>query len=188
MGDTLITVVAIFLAAVVMFIFPMMAIADNNDSVSGTVAQTIVTDAVNQIVQSGKISIDDYDRLVQSLGATGNTYEVEVEISLADQNMNVKTAQTNARTIGETSYYTMFTSQILPQLEEVDPVTGEIISTPIRLKQGDTVTIRVDNTNKTIGQIWKSFVYKVSGNDTSVVHAEHTSIVPTNGNSTYRGL
>ncbi len=36
MGDTLITVVAIFLAAVLMFVFPLMSISERNDDYSTT--------------------------------------------------------------------------------------------------------------------------------------------------------
>jgi len=47
MGDSLITVVAILLAAILMFIFPMMAMSERNDDVSELAVQTAVAEFVN---------------------------------------------------------------------------------------------------------------------------------------------
>ena len=40
MGDSLITVVAIFLAAILMFIFPLMSLAERTDDISQLAVQT----------------------------------------------------------------------------------------------------------------------------------------------------
>ena len=46
-GETLITIVAIFLAAILIGIFPMMAIAERNDDVSELAVTTAVSEFVN---------------------------------------------------------------------------------------------------------------------------------------------
>ena len=73
MGDTLITIVAIFLAAILMFIFPLMSISDRNDDVAQLSVQTKTVEFVDNIRSTGKITQDNYDAFIQSLDATGNS-------------------------------------------------------------------------------------------------------------------
>ena len=61
MSDTLITIIAIFLAAVLMFIFPLMATANQNDEIAQIAVQSIVSDFTNKVAQQGKITVSDYD-------------------------------------------------------------------------------------------------------------------------------
>ena len=76
MGDSLITVVAIFLAAILMFIFPLIAVSERQDDVSQLVVETATTDFVDNVRSTGKLTIDGYDKFVQQLGSTGNSYKV----------------------------------------------------------------------------------------------------------------
>ena len=49
------------------------------------------------------------------------------------------------------------------------------------LKEGDIVSVTVENTNVTIGQQLRNFMYKVTGNNSSAVTASASGIVTTNG-------
>ena len=49
MGDTLITVIAIVLAAVLMFVFPLMTMSDRTDDVSQLSVETATTDFVDDV-------------------------------------------------------------------------------------------------------------------------------------------
>lgn len=44
MGDSAVTIIAIFLAAILMFVFPLMTMADKSDDVSQLSVQTATTD------------------------------------------------------------------------------------------------------------------------------------------------
>ena len=46
MGDTLITIVAIFLAATLMFVFPLVSISERNDDISQLGVQTATVEFV----------------------------------------------------------------------------------------------------------------------------------------------
>ena len=48
-------------------------------------------------------------------------------------------------------------------------------------KEGDIFSASVKNTNTTMSQQLKNFLYKVSGNDTYTIAAEHAGIVTANG-------
>ena len=70
MGDSLITIIAIFLAAILMFIFPLMALAERTDDISELSVQTSTTDFVDNVRSTGKLSLDDYDSFLQELVST----------------------------------------------------------------------------------------------------------------------
>ena len=53
----------------------------------------------------------------------------------------------------------------------------------ITLKEGDRVVVSVKNTNQTIAQSLKNFFYRLTGNDTYQIFAEHAGIVTTNGSN-----
>ena len=46
MSDTLITIIAIFLAAVLMFVFPLMSVSERNDDIAELSIQSATTDFV----------------------------------------------------------------------------------------------------------------------------------------------
>ncbi len=174
MGDTLITIVAIFLAAILMFIFPLMSISDRNDDVAQLSVQTKTVEFVDNIRSTGKITQDNYDAFIQTLVATGNSYDVEMEVKVLDENPGKKTAQTSTDKIGENIYYSEYTSQILEKMNASS-------SKSVKLKEGDLVSVSVKNTNTTISQMLKNFFYSISGNDTYNITASHSGVVMTNG-------
>jgi hypothetical protein len=172
MGDTLITVVAIFLAAILMFVFPLMTISERNDDISEMAVQTATVEFVDNVRQTGKITQSNYDSYIQTLASTGNSYDVELEVKVLDENPGKKTAQTSSDKIGENVYYSEYTSQILETVNS----TGQR-----KLKEGDIVSVSVKNTNTTIGQMLKNFFYSISGNDSYQIEASHSGVVMTNG-------
>lgn len=174
MGDTLITIVAIFLAAVLMFVFPLMSISERNDDIAELGVQTATVEFVDDIRQTGKITRSDYDAFVQTLAATGNSYDVEMEVKVLDENPGKKTAQTSGDKIGENIYYSEYTTQILDKIETSSAKT-------MKLKEGDMISVNVKNTNTTIGQMLKNFFYSISGNDSYKIEGSHSGVVMTNG-------
>lgn len=175
MGDTLITIVAIFLAAILMFVFPMMTLADRTDDISSLAAQTATTELVDGIRTTGKVTIDDYEKYLSDLASTGNTYDVEITIQQLDENPGVKTTQAEATKIGENLYYNIYTTQVLEQLDSTGRIT---------LKEGDIVTVSAKNNNQTISQMLSNFFYAITGNDTYRISAQASGVVAVNGSST----
>ena len=51
----------------------------------------------------------------------------------------------------------------------------------MKLKEGDIISVTVKNTNRTISQILKDFFYRVTGNNTYNIAAQHSGIVNVNG-------
>ena len=172
MGDSLITIVAIFLAAILMFVFPLMSMSERTDDVSELAVQTSTTEFVDKIRTTGKLTLEDYDKYVSTISSTGNAFDVDIEIQQLDENPGVKTTQAEMTKIGENFYYSLYTSQVEEKLNNNGKIT---------LKEGDRVGVSVKNTNKTISQTLKNFFYQLAGNDTYQIAAQHAGIVTVNG-------
>ena len=174
MGDSLITVVAIFLAAILMFIFPLMSLAERTDDISQLAVQTATTEFVDDIRTTGKMTLDDYEAYLGELNSTGNSFDVEMLIQQLDENPGVKTTQAEPTKIGENLYYNIYTTQIMDQLNKTGRIT---------LKEGDIVTVTVKNTNQTISQMLRNFFYAISGNNSYEIAGQHSGIVSVNGST-----
>lgn len=173
MGDTLITIIAIALAAVLMFVFPLMTMSDRTDDVSQLTVETATTEFVDNVRTTGKITLDKYGKFVENISSTGNAYDVEMEAKILDENPGKKTTQTQSTKIGENASYSMYTSQIMDSLNSNNGT--------LSLKEGDIFSTSVKNTNTTLSQQLKNFFYSVTGNDTYTIAAEHAGIVTANG-------
>ncbi len=173
MSDSVMTVIAIFLAAILMFIFPLMSTADRGDDISEQVVQTATTEFVDNIRSTGKITIDKYDSFYQTIASTGNSFDVEMQVEVLDENSNKKTTQASASKVGENYSYTDYTTQIMDKIE------GDGL---YKLKEGDIISVTVKNTNQTISQILKNFMYRVTGNGNYVIAAQHSGIVNVSAN------
>ena len=72
MGDTLITVIAIALAAVLMFVFPLMTMSDRTDDVSQLSVETATTEFVDNVRTTGKLTLDNYSKFVENIYCQAN--------------------------------------------------------------------------------------------------------------------
>ena len=71
-----------------------------------------VSEFVDKIRTTGKITQANYNEFVETISATGNIYNVEMELQIKDENLGKKVSQAQASKIGENVYYSIFTSQI----------------------------------------------------------------------------
>lgn len=172
MQDTLITIIAIFAGAVLMFVFPLMATTSAQEGISQTAVQTLVSDFANTVATKGKITPGDYNAFVQKLQATGNTYEVEIEHQILDENPGKKSVATSADALGENIYYSVFTTDIMDDINQ---------NKDYLLKKGDYIIVTVKNTNVTMATQVKNFFYKIVGNDTYTIAANASVLVINTG-------
>ncbi len=170
-GDSLITIVTIILAAILLFVFPMITLADRTDDISQVAVQTATVDFVDEVRTTGKITEDNYSDFLQTINATGNTYTIELELKRLDENPSKKSANANQQIIGENTYYSIYTTQILDELD----------SGTIHLKQGDMFSASVVNSNQTLSEVLKSFFYRVTGNSSNTITAKSSGVVTVDG-------
>jgi len=172
MQDTVTAIIAIFLAAILMFVFPLMSTADRGDDISQQAVQTATTEFVDNVRSTGKVTQDKYDSFASKIVQTGNSFDIEMEAKILDENSRKKTGQASSSKVGENQYYSEYTTQIEDKLK----TNGAYV-----LKEGDIFSVTVKNTNKTIAQILKNFFYQVTGNDTYNIAAQRSVIVNVNG-------
>ena len=175
MSDTFITVIAILLAVVLLVVVPLQVTSQRVDTMSKLDVDTLTSDFVEQIRTTGSLTKDDYYNFKQKLTSTGNTYDVNMEFKILDENPGKKTTQVTRDKIGENVYYSVYTAQVEKILED------EKNDGKYSLKEGDLVSVTVRNTNLTIGQQMKNFVYKVIGNDTYTIAASKSGLVTASG-------
>ena len=118
MSDTLVTVIAILLAAIMMFVFPLLSVSERSDDISQLSVQTATAEFVDNSRSIGKITMDNYSKLIDTIYATGNSYDIEMEVKILDENIGKKSAWTQGTVIGENVYYSVYTSQIVEVLNE----------------------------------------------------------------------
>ncbi len=172
MSDTFITIIAIGLAAVLLFVFPLVTMADRSDDVSQLAVQTATTEFVDDIRSTGRITEENYSEFIETITATGNIYDVEMEVKIKDENLGKKVSIAESDKIGENIYYSQYTSQIE---EEID---GEGVYI---CYEGDIVSVDVHNTSLTISQQLQNFFYTVTGNDAYTISAQHAGVVTADG-------
>lgn len=168
MSDTLVTVVAIVLAAGLIFVIPLMTMADRFDTTSQAEVEAIVTDFVEEVRTTGKITEEKYNKFLENLSSLGYTFDVSMEVKTLDENPGKKTSQTANDKIGENVYYSEYTSQIEEELEKKGVKN---------LKTGDMILVEVRNTNLTLAQQLKNWAYTIVGNDTATVIASKAGMV-----------
>ena len=173
MSDTFITIIAIFIAAVLMLVFPLMTLADRNDEITQLTVQTATSELVDEIRRTGKLTEDQYNNFVSSIASTGNAYDVEMQFRILDENPSKKTTQSaGATVIGENVYYSVYTTQIEQRLGE---------DREYLLKEGDIVSVSVKNRGETLAQTLRNVYYRVTGNDTYTIFASSAGTVTVNG-------
>lgn len=168
MSDTLITVVAIVLVAGLIFFVPLVTMADRFDTTSQSEVEAIVSDFVEEVRTTGKITETKYSQFLENLNALGYTFDVEMEVKNKDENQGKKTSQTSNDKFGENVYYSEYTSQIEKELEK---------NGVKKLKTGDIVLVEVRNKNLTLSQQLKNWAYKIVGNDTATIIASKAGMV-----------
>lgn len=175
------TIIALFIAGILIFIVPLVTLTDRSDNVAQENVKQIVEEFVTEVRNTGKLTKAQFQDFENKLDATGNTYDIEIQIQVLDENPGKKTAQANYTKIGENVYYTQYTTQILPQIGiKVDNQDVESKDTML-LKEGDIITVEVKNENSTAAQTLKSSFIGFSNAGEYSISASSSGMVTVNG-------
>ena len=173
MEETTVSIIGIFIAAVIMYIVPLSLVADRSDDIAQLLVQTATAEFVDDVVKQGKITDDMYQDFCLEIATSGNAYDIDIELKILDEN----TAQRGENN----TYYSIFTSQI----EELIGISGNNTINnregKLILKQGDTISVTVRNSSKTLSQSIKSFYYNINSADVQIIAATASGTVAING-------
>lgn len=172
MSDTTIAVTAILLTLVLMFIFPLMTMADQKDKVVEMDVKLITEDFVENIRVTGKLTQDEYDNYILSLASTGGAYDVDITIQILDENLSKKDNSGGLR-IGDDTRMEEYTSQVMEQLQASGVVT---------ISEGSGITVDVTRVDTSIYEQLRNFLYKLTGNGDGNKIASVTGMVTKTGN------
>ena len=147
MEDTTLSITGIIIAAIIMFIVPLVMIADRNDDISQLLVETYTAEFVDNIIKTGKISNEDYEQYIISLGTSGNTYDVNIELKILDENPARRYTNATGAT-GENSYYSLFTSQIEEELNRNEKIILKVIESMLKVyRRNVNGVLHIDFTN-----------------------------------------
>lgn len=181
MEDTTLSVIGIMIASIMMFIVPLILIADRSDDISQLVVQTATAEFVDEVIKSGRITQDNYQRFVSSLESSGNTYDIDMEVRILDENTSKMVTDSNFQSIGKNTYYSIFTSQIEDKIRISSSNVNNNITGKLILKQGDEIYVTVKNSSPTLSQILKSFYYDVTKGGLHIIAATSSGTIAING-------
>ena len=177
------TIIALFVAGILLFIVPLVTLTDRCDNVAQENVRLIVEEFVTEVKNTGKLTRAQFQEFENKLDSTGNnSYDIEIEVQYLDENPGKKTSQANYTKIGENVYYAEYTTQILKRLgiktnnEDADQKNDVLI-----LKEGDIITVEVNNSNSTAGQSLKSSFIGFSNAGEYAISASASGMVTVNG-------
>ena len=176
------TIIALFMAGILLFVVPLVTLTDRSDNVTQENVKLIVEEFVTEVKNTGKLTRAQFQDFETKLDSTGNnSYDIEIEIKRIDENPGKKTAQANYTKIGENVYYSEFTTQVLKQIGiKTDANTPSSQDTMI-LKEGDIIFVEVKNTNSTASQTLKSSLIGFSNAGEYTISASSSGMITVNG-------
>ncbi len=175
MNDTLVTIIAIFIAAILMFVFPLMTIADRNDDIAAQAVQSKTVEFVDKERNVGAVRQADLDEYKQKISALGHTFNTSLEVKSLDDNVGKKSTWTTSTVVGENVYYSVYTDTIEKQ---VYGASGKYT-----LKEGDIFSVNSVNTDTTIAQSLRNVFYSIAGKGTYQISGSHSGVVQNNGSN-----
>ena len=178
MEESTTDIIGIFAAVALMFLVPLVLLADRNDDISQLIANSATSSFVENIIKTGTITSEDYANYINQLNSSGNTYDVSIEIKVLDPNYAQE--YTNRRNeLGSNQYYSIYTTQI--EEEKLSNNGGNESNKKIVLKDGDVISVIAKNNNLTLSQSLKNIYYTISGEELHIVAATGSGIIAING-------
>lgn len=145
MGDSLSVIFATIVAAIIMFLFPMLDTWERQDDLSYVAAYTAVVNTVDSVRNTGRLTSNMYSSLIETLNATGNRFDIQLEHRAAEY-VNVP---------GTSDYKIVYLNYYTQDIENRLNASGEYVD----FRKGDYFYISVKNRNKTQATVLKENLY-----------------------------
>jgi len=183
MEETTVSIIGIIIGMIIMFIVPMILIADTSDDISDLAVQTATAEFVDDVIKTGKITSNRYNQFISSLESSGNTYEIDMEVKILEENTAKAIVDTEGKDgkVGNNTYYSLFTTQIEEKIWQSESNKDNNIMGKLILKQGDGISVTVRNDSSTFSQALKSFYYNATGQDMHIIAASAAGTVAIDG-------
>lgn len=170
MEGTISKIYAIFLAFLLLIVFPILSFAQLQDETARTVVFSKTTQFVDSVRNLGYITPNMYKEYVETLGQLGNIYDVKIEhhhrtvSPILDDGLNIIVADSKAQ---YDSYYKLFThDEIMEKLFPTDTTTD---ATNYLFTQGDYIVVTAKNRVATLATRIQEILYNRDVADSTII-------------------
>ena len=145
-------ILAFIIAIILMFVAPMMTMYDRQDAITYSVAFSAVGEMADVTRELGRLKAMNYERMMDLLTATGNTYEVQVE-----HYKKVYVPVYNNAGIFMNDYKITYEGSFNADILAVLEATGDY-----KMSAGDLFFVHLENSSKTKGQVIREILLNQS--------------------------
>ena len=148
MGDSFSKIIALFLGVLLLFIFPVLNMFENQDDTSKVFVLTETTKFVDAVRNLGYITPNMYLEFSRKLAVTNNIYAIEMEHhhKQYDPIYEDPTLSSTFKNDFQVNFKGSYTPVIMEKLFPKNPDPD----TTYKLSKSDYFAVRVRNTNKTL--------------------------------------
>lgn len=183
MKDTLSMIVAVIFIVILLVILPLYNYFERQDDMSYNLALKTVTMFVDEVTQNGYIDQNMYDKFIQRLGTTGNSYDIQIEAQKKILTIDPNNVSPDD---GKETYIEQYKSYYNKDIfNDETGKTSNIIDKDNSLKNdiffldvGDKFYVTVKNTNTTMASALLSVI--TSGVTKEKVNITYGAIVKNN--------
>jgi hypothetical protein len=160
MMNSFLKVFAVIVAVLLLYVYPISAAFRQQDDVSELVAMRAIASFVDAVRDKGFVSPAMYTDFMNTLAATGNTFEVQMEHG-SKKYVPVYDDPTKPETFRgryEVQVDAFYNAQILPVLFPNSAAGKDDPARRYKMHVGDTFAVTVKNTNRTAGTVLSDFL------------------------------
>ncbi|MCX7920459.1 MAG: hypothetical protein N3B21_00330 [Clostridia bacterium] len=167
MESTFSKIIALILATLLLFIFPVLNMFIKQDDTTHIFVFTETSKFVDQVRNLGYITPMMYREFANKLSATNNTYSIEMEHyhkkydPIYDDPANAATFKDDFNV----NFKATYTDNIMSTLFPNPPLTGE----KYKLSKGDYFAVRVKNKNKTLATKLQEMLYNANLSEAKII-------------------
>lgn len=155
MKDAFSVIIAVILLVILIIILPLYNYFERQDDMSYNVALKTVTMFVDEVAENGYLDQNMYDKFIQRLASTGNSYDIEVEAQKKVMTIDPDNPDPDE---GEETYVEQYKSYYNKDIfNDQTGQTSTVIAKDNTLKNnafffdvGDRFIVKIKNTNTTM--------------------------------------
>ena len=156
--------IAVVILVIFVFLVPLMNVGEKSDTVTQSYVNSLTTDFVENVRKQGRITQDMYNKFIENLSSTGNTYDIEFVHTHTVVNPEYNDDGTITTTTYDDHYYTEEIMSILfggldAEYEEEYLKAGKVLG-EYRMYKGDYFTVTVKNRNFTLATRLRNVVFR----------------------------
>ncbi len=183
MKDTLSMIVAVIFLVILLVILPLYNYFERQDDMSYNLALKTVTMFVDEVAQNGYIDQNMYDKFIERLGTTGNSYDIQIEAQKRILTVDPNNTSPND---GKETYIEQYKSYYNKDIfNDETGKTSNIIDKDNSLKndvffldKGDKFYVSLKNTNTTMASALLNAI--VSGTTKEKININYGATIKNN--------